>query len=145
MRRSDTIRGRQVEDRRKEEEMTKPLTLPPLDEVTLTELHRRYEQSPDAETRTRYQMLLLSLAGQKSSQIAHTVLRSQDTVERVLKRFLAGGLDAVPRRTAPGRARTITADWEAALGRLLERDPHKGGHYKDNWTTERLAQYLGQQ
>jgi hypothetical protein len=91
-----------VEDRRKEQELTKPLTLSPMDEEALTELRRRYEKSPDAETRTRYQMLLLSLQGQKSSQIAHTVLRSQDTVERVLKRFLAGGLDAVPRRTAPG-------------------------------------------
>ena len=62
-----------------------------MDEEALSELRRRYEQSPDAETRTRYQILLLSLQGQKSSQIAHTVLRSQDTVERVLKRFLVGG------------------------------------------------------
>jgi transposase len=133
-----------VEDRRKEQEMTKPLTLPPLDEVTLTELHRRYEESPDAETRTRYQMLLLSLRGQKSSQIAHMVLRSQDTVERVLKRFLAGGLDAVPRRTAPGRARTVTAAWEAELLRVIELDPHEVGQDTANWSTERLAQYLGQ-
>src|SRR5438876_8966558 len=123
MRRSDIIRGGKVEDRRKEKEMTKPLTLPPLDEVTLAELHRRYEESPDAEMRTRYQMLLLALQGQKSSQIAHTVLRSQDTVERVLHRFLAGGLAAVPRRTAPGRARTSTNAWEAELLRVIELDP----------------------
>jgi hypothetical protein len=58
MRRSDTIRGRKVEDRRKEEEMTTPITLPQMDEVTLTELRRRYEETTDAETRTRYQMLL---------------------------------------------------------------------------------------
>src|SRR2546422_3423992 len=109
MRRCDTIRGRKVEDRRKEEEMTTPITLPPLDESTLTELHRRYEGTPDAETRTRYQMLLLSLRGQTSRQIAQIVLRSQDTVVRVLKRFLTSGLDAVPRRTAPGRERTVTA------------------------------------
>jgi hypothetical protein len=38
MRRSDTIRGREVEDRRKEEEMTTPITLPPMDEQTLSEL-----------------------------------------------------------------------------------------------------------
>src|SRR6266702_1812992 len=130
---------------RKEQEMTKPLTLPPMDEVTLTEMHRRYEESPDAETRTRYQMLLLSLRGQKSSQIAHTVLRSQDTVERVLKRYLAGGLDAVPRRTAPGRERTVTAAWEAELLRVIEVDPHEVGQDTANWTTERLADYLGQQ
>jgi hypothetical protein len=35
-----------VEDRRKENEMTKPLTLPPMDEVTLTELHRRDAGKP---------------------------------------------------------------------------------------------------
>src|SRR6266480_251512 len=144
MRRSDTIRGRKVEDRRKEKEMSKPLTLPALDEVTLTELPHRYEESPDAQTRTRYQMLLLSLRGQMSSQIAHTVLRSQDTVERVLTRYLAGGLDAVPRRTAPGRARTVTAAWEAELLRVIELDPHEVGQDTANWTTERLARYLGQ-
>ena len=138
------MRGRKVEDRRKEEEMTKPLTLPPLDEVTQTELRRRYEKSPNAETRTRYQMLMLSLQGQKSSQIAQHVLRSQDTVERVLKRFLLGGLDAVPRRTAPGRARTVTAAWEAERLRVIELAPHEVGQDTANWTTTRLAQYLGQ-
>ena len=89
--------------------MTTPITLPQLDEPMLTALRRRYEESPDAETRTRYQMLLLSLGGQTSSQIAQMVLRSQDTVVRVLKRFLTGGLDAVPRHTAPGRERMVTA------------------------------------
>jgi transposase len=125
--------------------MTAPITLPPMDELTLTELRRRYEESTDAETRTRYQMLLLSLRGQTSSQIAHNVLRSQDTVVRVLKRFLTGGLDAVPRRTAPGRERTVTAAWEAELVRVIEVDPHEVGQDMANWTTERLAQYLGQQ
>ena len=82
--------------------MTAPITLTSLDKPAQVELHRRYEETTDAETRTRYLMLLLSLRGQTSSQIAKTVLRSQDTVVRVLKRFLSGGLDAVPRRTAPG-------------------------------------------
>ena len=75
------------------------------------------------ETRTRYQMLLHSLRGQTSSQIAQIVLRSQDTVVRVLKRFFTGRLDAVPRRTAPGRERPVTAVWEAELLRVIELDP----------------------
>jgi len=133
-----------VEDRRKEKEMTAPITLPPLDEQTLSELRRRYDDTSDVETRTRYQMLLLSLRGQTSSQIAQIVLRSQDTVVRVLKRFLTGGLDAVPRRTAPGRERTVTAAWEAELLRVIELDPHEVGQDTANWTTERLADYLGQ-
>jgi len=115
-----------------------------MDEETLTELRRRYEESPDAETRTRYQVLVLSLQGQTSSQIAHHVLRSQDTVVRVLKRFVTGGLDAVPRRSAPGRERTVTAAWEAELLRVIEVDPHDVGQDTANWTTERLARYLGQ-
>ena len=121
--------------------MTAPITLPPLDEATLTELRRRYEETTDAETRTRYQMLLLSLQGQTSSQIAQHVLRSQDTVVRVLKRFLTGGLDAVPRRTAPGRERTVTAAWEAELLRVIELDPHEvgTGHSElDHRTTGRV-------
>src|SRR5438874_4479198 len=123
--------------------MTAPITLPPMDEVTLSELCRRYEETTDAETRTRYQMLVLSLQGQTSSQIAHMVLRSQDTVVRVLKRFLTSGLDAVPRRTAPGRERRVTAAWEAELLRVIEMDPHEVGQDTANWTTEVLAEYLG--
>src|SRR2546430_5931718 len=125
--------------------MTAPITLASLEKPTLTALRRRYEETSDAETRTRYQMLLLSLRGQTSSQIAQMVLRSQDTVVRVLKRFFTGGLDAVPRRTAPGRERTVTAAWEAELLRVIELDPHEVGQDTANWTTERLAAYLGQQ
>jgi len=124
--------------------MTTPITLPPLDEPTLTELRRRYDEAVDAEKRTRYQMLLLSLRGQTSSQIAQIVLRSQDTVVRVLKRFVADGLDAVPWRTPPGRERRVTAAWEAELLRVIELDPHEVGQDTANWTTERLAEYLGQ-
>ena len=125
--------------------MTAPLTVQPLDEQTLTDLHRRYDETADAETRTRYQMLLLSAKGQTSTQIARLVLRSQDTVVRVLKRFFTGGLDAVPRRTTPGRERTVTAAWEAELVRVIELAPHEVGQDTANWTTERLAEYLYQQ
>ena len=83
--------------------------LPPLDEQSLSDLRHRYDEAPDAETRTRYQMLLLSAKGQTSTQIARLVLRSQDTVVRVLKRFFTGGLDAVPRRTAPADSPLVFA------------------------------------
>jgi hypothetical protein len=39
-------------------EMTVPITLRPLDEQSLIDLRRRYDETSDAETRTRYQMLL---------------------------------------------------------------------------------------
>src|SRR5712692_3447216 len=124
--------------------MTAPITLPPLAAEVQAELCRRYEETGNPETRTRYQMVLLAQRGHTAPQIARLVLRSEDTVERVLKRFLAGGLDAVPRRTSPGRRRTVTAVWEAELLRVIELDPHELGQETANWTTELLAEYLGQ-
>jgi hypothetical protein len=107
----------------RKEEMPAPITLLPLDEQLQAELQQRYEEARDAETRTRYQMIVLAQLGHTAPHIARLVLRSEDTVERVLMRFLTGGLDAVPRRSAPGRARTITSAWEAELVRVIELDP----------------------
>ncbi len=90
-------------------------------------------------------MMVLAQSGQTAPHIARLVLRSEDTVERVLKRFLTGGLDAVPRRKAAGRARTVTSAWEAELVRVIELDPHAVGQDTANWTTEVLADYLSQQ
>jgi transposase len=125
--------------------MPAPIILPPFDEQLQAELHERYEQAGDAETRTRYHMIVLAQSGHTAPHIARLVLRSEDTVERVLNRFLTGGLDAVPRRSAPGRERTVTPAWEAELVRAIEMDPHEVGQSTANWTTELLADYLSQQ
>jgi transposase len=130
--------------KRRKEIVTAPITLPQLETATLTELRQRYEATPNVESRTRYQMLLLAQQEYKVPQIARIVRRSEDTVARVLKRFLAEGLDAVPRRTPPGRERRVTAAWEAELLRVIELDPHEVGQDTANWTTELLADYLGQ-
>jgi transposase len=90
-------------------------------------------------------MLLLAQQGYQAPQIARIVLRREDTVARVFHRFLTGGLDAVPRRTAPGRQRQITTAWATELLRVLEFDPHEVGPATANWTTERLAASLGHQ
>jgi transposase len=123
--------------------VTAPITIPQLDPATLTELHQRYEDTPTVESRTRYQMVLLAQQEYKVPQIARLVLRSEDTVARVLKRFVAGGLDAVPRRSPPGRERRVTAAWEAELLRVIELDPHEVGQDTANWTTELRACVLG--
>lgn len=123
--------------------MTAPFTLPIIDEHLQAELRHRYRETRDAEIRTRYQMLLLALDGQTSTHIARLVCRSQDTVVRALKRFVQGGLEAVPRRTAPGRQRTITLEWEAELLRVIELDPHEVDVESARWTTQLLADYLG--
>ena len=122
--------------------MSRPLTLPPLEEATVTELRRRYETDPDAESRRRYQMVWLAHLGQRAAQIAQAVMRSHDTVTRVLRRDLEGGLEAVPRRVAPGPAPAVTPAWAADLLRVVELDPHDVGVPSANWTTGRRADYL---
>jgi hypothetical protein len=99
--------------------MTAPITLPPLDTATLAELRRRYAVTSNVESRTRYQMLLLARQDYTVPQIVRIVLRSEDTVARVLKRFVAGGLDVVPRRSPLGRERRVTA---ARARRVAARD-----------------------
>src|SRR5258708_20719803 len=117
--------------------------IPPLASETHAELLARYNSTPDPETRTRYQMVVLAVEhGWSAAQIASVVKRSHDTVLRVLHRFLADGLAAVPRRTAPGGPPTITPAWEAQLLRLIEDDPHDHGEPSANWTTPLLAAHL---
>src|SRR5690348_12007059 len=104
--------------------MPRAITLPPLDAGTLSALRRRYDDAPDPDTRTRYQMIFLAQQEYTAPRIARLVLRSDDTVLRVLKRLRDGGLDAVPRHYAPGGPRAVTPAWEAALLRVIDLAPH---------------------
>jgi hypothetical protein len=54
----------------KEERMTAPISFPPVDTATLAELRRRYEDTPEVESRTCYQMILLAQQDYKVPQIA---------------------------------------------------------------------------
>ncbi len=118
------------------------LTLPPLDDGTLTDLRARYDATDAADLRLRYQMILLAHQRRSVAEIAAIVFRSRDTVERVLKRFRAGGVAAVPHRFAPGSSPTITPAWTTELLRVIERDPHDVGVASATWTTGLLATYL---
>ena len=124
--------------------MRPPHLLAPLDAETLADARRRYDQTTDADTRLRYQIVLLAHQGHSVPQIARLILRSDDMVRRVLHRYRAAGLDGVPRRYGPGRERTVTAAWEAELLRVIDLDPHAVGVPSANWTTGLLAGYLAQ-
>jgi transposase len=103
----------------------------------------QYDRAPNSESRTRYQMILLAAEQDLTPhQIAPLVHRSHDTVLRVLHRYGAGGLAAVPRKRGPGPKRKVTPAWEAELLRVIETDPHECGVPSANWTTPLLAAYL---
>ena len=58
----------------------------PLTDDERAEVARRFETTRDAETRLRYQMVLLAADGRTAPQIAPLVRRSAATVARVLHR-----------------------------------------------------------
>jgi putative transposase len=122
--------------------MAKPLTLPPLSDTQVAALRQLYDTTTNANLRLRYQMVLLAHQGRSVAEIATIVFRSRDTVERVLKRFLHGGVAAIPRRKAPGMTPTVTPEWKSELLRVIDLDPHTVGVRSANWTTGLLATYL---
>jgi len=116
-------------------------------QVTLTEAARaevvaRFNATRTAETRLRYQMVLLAADGRTTGQIAPLVQRSPDTVARVLKRYLGAGPAGVPHRPRPGRPAVTPPAWTSELLRVIELDPHLVGVESANWTTGLLATYL---
>jgi transposase len=116
--------------------------LPPLAPDERAAVEAAYNATTDAETRLRYQMVLLADRGAAVPEIARLTLRQPWTVQRVLRRFRRGGLAAGPYRTAPGVAPTVTDAWRAELLRVIELSPRAVGVDGAVWTTRLLAAYL---
>ncbi len=116
-----------------------------LDQAAHDELERRYHTTHDATTRTRYQMLLLRADGHRVPEVAQLTCCSPDTVRRVLKRYLAGGPDAVPHRPHLGQPPHYPPGWEQELVRVADLDPHEVGVDSALWTCRLLADYLAEQ
>jgi transposase len=122
--------------------MAKPLTLPPLSHTHGTKLRHLYATAAHAKLRLRAQMVLRAHQGRSVAAMATMVFRRRDTVERVLNRFLRGGVAALPPRKAPGMAPTVTPEWKAALLRVIDLAPHTVGVHSANGTTGLVATSL---
>ena len=122
--------------------MPAPYRMAPLGSGQLAELEAAFNATSDAETRLRYQMVLLAHRGETAPAIGRLTLRSHETALRVVRRFAAGGLAAVPHRPRPGVAPTVTAAWRAELVRVVELSPRAVGVKSAVWTTRLLADYL---
>src|SRR5262245_44847979 len=121
--------------------MLAPLGLA-LDAAARDDLRRRYDAARDAETRTRFQMVLLAGAGWPAVAVAALVRRSPDTVWRVVRRYQQGGPDGVPHRPRPGHRGRIPGAWAQELRRVIELDPNDVGVESRVWTTRLLDAYL---
>lgn len=116
--------------------------MPPLALGARAAVEAAFNATDDAETRLRYQVVRLAERGTPVPEIARLTLRQPWTVQRVLRRFRRGGLAAVPYRSAPGVAPTVTDAWRDELLRAVELDPRAVGVDSAIWTTGLLATYL---
>ena len=114
----------------------------PLGPAALAAVAAAFEATRDAETRLRYQMVLLAHRGKTAPEIASLTRRSAQTVLRVVRRYQAGGVAAVPYRRSPGTPPTVTDAWRAELLRGIELSPRAVGVDSAVWTTRLLAAYL---
>ena len=114
----------------------------PLEPAALAALEAAFEATRDAETRLRYQMVLLAQQGKTAPEIAGLTRRSAQTVARVVRRYRAGGVAAVPYRWSAGAPPTVTDAWRAELRRVIELSPRAVGVDSAVWTTRLLASYL---
>jgi transposase len=113
-----------------------------LTDAARAELVARFNAARDAETRLRYQMVLLAGSGRSAPQVAPLVQRHPATVWQVLRRYLDGGAAGVAPRPRPGRPVAAPPAWGAELRRVIDLDPHAVGVDSANWTTGLLAAYL---
>lgn len=88
----------------------------------------------------RAQILLAADARQKDEQIAKTVQVHVNTVERIRRRFVEGGVDhALSEDPRPGAKPKLDEKGEAVLVALACSDPPKG---YARWTMQMLADRL---
>jgi len=114
----------------------------PLEPAALAALEAAFEATRDAETRLRYQMVLLAHQGKTAPAVGRLTRRPARTVVRVVRRYRAGGVAAVPYRWSAGGPPTVTGAWRAELLRVIDLSPRAVGVDSAVWTTTLLAAYL---
>jgi transposase len=117
-------------------------TMAPLSDERVAAVAAAFEATRDAETRLRYQMVLLAHQGKTAPEVARLTRRRPRTVGRVLRRFADDGVAGVPYRVPPGGAPTVTPAWRAELRRVIDLSPWDVGIASALWTTGLLATYL---
>src|SRR6476660_6653925 len=112
------------------------------------EEQRRVEQllrSADAATYRHARIVRLSSHGQKVAQITAAVGLSDRQIRKVIHGFNQHGVDALPRRKAPGRKPLCGEPTRSALVELLRRPPTDLGIESATWTGADLAAGARQQ
>jgi transposase len=117
--------------------MAVPLLVAP--HLTARELELRYQQCKDVEERERLHCVLLKLKGRSSAEIAEFFMHREDWVRRTVRRYNAGGPEAMKDgRADNGAPRTLNDALMAELEARLEARPDDGGL----WSGPKVAAWI---
>ena len=105
-------------------------------------LESAFRLADDRKYRDRLQVVRLAHRGRKHRDIADDLGLTPRTVQRRLNAYLAGGLDGLRPRKAPGRASKIPAHLPAEVRRWVIEGPAEQGLDRANWTHAELADHL---
>ena len=108
--------------------------------LTPDELKQRYLKTEDLSERSHFHVLWLISQGDTQARAAHVVGISERWVQEIVKRYNAGGAEAMRdrRHDHPGPARTLDTDGERALEAALKTRPADGGL----WTSKKTAAWI---
>lgn len=108
--------------------------------ATPEELKQRYLTTDDLAERRHFQVLWLISQGRTQAQTAELVGFSERWVQTIVKRYNAGGIEAMRdrRHDHPGAPRVLDAEGERALEAALQGRPDDGGL----WTSKKVARWI---
>lgn len=108
--------------------------------ATPEELKQRYLATDDLSERRHFQVLWLISQGQTQAQTGELVGFSERWVQTIVKRYNAGGIDAMRdrRHDNPGAPRALKPEGEKALEVALKSRPDDGGL----WTSKKVAKWI---
>lgn len=122
--------------------MCQPCFVRRLTDAEEKELTRLIRGNGDARVARRAQMIRLSAQGQTTSQIAALWDMTSEVVRRLIHRFNAEGLDALPDRHRGGRPAKVTDRYVALLKEAVQTNPWDLGYPFTCWTLARLREHL---
>jgi transposase len=108
--------------------------------LTPEELKQRYLKTEDLSERRHFHVLWLISQGETQARTSKVVGISDRWVQEIVKRYNAGGAEAMHdrRHDHPGAPRTLNAEGERALEAALQDRPSDGGL----WTSKKAAAWI---
>lgn len=122
--------------------MSQPFFVRRLTRTERTAIRRLRKRPPSHAVFLRAQAVHFSSQRLTAEKIAAIVERDRSTVFRWLKAFEARGLPALWPDKSPGRPPTADPDFQAALAKIVEQNPHDLGYSFTRWTVDLLTEHM---